>query len=217
MEFLGEIVRLQVQTTSLKVGERPHTRYDPAGIVAVPRLELESGGVNGFAADGARLDDVHHARHPRSKSRGSNAISILFTAHYDEIRGRFGDWLDDGIAGENILVRCDRHLSESEPASRHPDRVPGWGDDRSGAGHRRRSLRGVLQVRDAVSGRSTSGPDRHRRGHLPVGWDARLLRGLPGTAGVGPARRSGLRGRLSRLIAAVARTRSGRDVRRRRN
>ena len=27
---------------------------------------------------------------------------------------RFGDWLADGIAGENILVRCDRHLSELE-------------------------------------------------------------------------------------------------------
>lgn len=114
MELLGEIIHLQVQTTSLKVGERPHTRYNPAGIVVVPRLELEPGGVNGFTADGAQLDDVHHAGHPRSKSRGSNAISILFTAHYDEIRDRFGDWLDDGIAGENILVRCDRHLSESE-------------------------------------------------------------------------------------------------------
>ena len=117
MELLGEVIRLQVQTTSLKVGERPHSRYDPAGIVEVPRLELEPGGVNGFSADGTRLDDVHHAGHPRSKSRGSNAISILFTAHYDEIRDRFGDWLTDGIAGENILVRCDRHLSESEVRS----------------------------------------------------------------------------------------------------
>jgi hypothetical protein len=117
MVLLGEIIRLQVQTTSLKVGVRPHTRYDPAGIVPVPRLELGPGGVNGFAEDGFRLDDVHHARHPRSKSRGSNAISILFTAHYDEIRRRFGDWLYDGIAGENILVRCDRHLSETELSS----------------------------------------------------------------------------------------------------
>jgi hypothetical protein len=114
MELLGEIIRLQVQTTSLKVGERPHTRYDPAGIVAVPSLELEPGGVNGITADGSRLGDVHHASHPRSKSRGTNGISILFTAHYDEIRDRYGDWLADGIAGENILVRCDRHLSESE-------------------------------------------------------------------------------------------------------
>ncbi len=117
MELLGEIIRLQVQTTSLKVGERPHTRYDPAGIVSVPRLELEPGGVNGFTDDGTRLDDVHHAQHPRSKSRGSNAISVLFTAHYDEIRKRFGDWLADGIAGENILVRCDRYLNESEVSS----------------------------------------------------------------------------------------------------
>src|SRR5829696_3415278 len=114
MELLGEIIRLQIQTTSLKIGERPHTRYDPAGIVSVPRLGLEPGGVNGFTDDGTRLDDVHHAQHPRSKSRGTNAISVLFTAHYDEIRNRFGDWLADGIAGENILVRCDRHLSELE-------------------------------------------------------------------------------------------------------
>jgi hypothetical protein len=114
MDLLGEIIRLQVQTTSLKVGERPHTRYDPGGIVAVSRLEVDPGGVNGYTADGTRLDDVHHANHPRSKSRGTNAISVLFTAHYDEIRRRFGEWLADGIAGENILVRCDRHLSEAE-------------------------------------------------------------------------------------------------------
>jgi hypothetical protein len=114
MDLLGAIIRLQVQTTSLKIGERPHTRYDPAGIVAVPRIELEPGGVNGYTAAGTRLDDVHHADHPRSKSRGTNAVSVLFTAHYDEIRRRFGDWLADGIAGENILVRCDRHLGEAE-------------------------------------------------------------------------------------------------------
>ena len=37
MQFLGKICRLQVQPTSLKVGDRARRSYDPAGIRVVPR------------------------------------------------------------------------------------------------------------------------------------------------------------------------------------
>lgn len=114
VRMLGEIVRLQVQTTSLKVGQAPRRRYDPAGIVAVPELVVDTGGVSGITADGGRLSDVHHADHPITKSRGNNGVSVLFTAHYDAMRERFGGHLADGIAGETILVAHDELLGEDD-------------------------------------------------------------------------------------------------------
>jgi hypothetical protein len=107
MRFLGEIVRLQTQVESLKVGVAPHRRYDPAGIRTVPVLRLDETGVEGIDGETA-LADVHNSSHPASKNRaGSNGISVGFTTHYAAMRERFGDHLPDGIAGENILVALD--------------------------------------------------------------------------------------------------------------
>lgn len=105
MRLLGEIVRLQVQTTSLKVGTPPRRRYDPAGIHSVAALSLTADGVRGWTEDGQPLDDVHNLTHSASKNRGgTNGISIGFDAHYDAMRARFGEHVANGIAGENILV-----------------------------------------------------------------------------------------------------------------
>ena len=115
MRCIGSIVRLQVQTVSLKVGQQPQRRYDPVGIQVVPTLELNDGGVVGWTADGQSLDDVHHRDHPAAKNRyGENGISLGFTSHYREMRDRFDDHLSDGIAGENILVETDRHINEGD-------------------------------------------------------------------------------------------------------
>lgn len=116
MTPIGKIVRLQIQTTSLKVGDRPQSRYDPAGIVVVPALELDPGGVTGITDAGERLGDVHHAEHARTKSRGTNGLSLVFTPHYDRMRDRFGGHLPDGIAGENILVATAEYLREEDVA-----------------------------------------------------------------------------------------------------
>lgn len=116
MTRIGEIVRLQMQTTSLKVGDRLARRYDPSGIVVVPALEVDPGGVTGITGAGERLDDVHHAAHARTQSRGTNGVSFLFASHYAQMRDRFGQHLSDGIAGENILVTCDRVLHHADVA-----------------------------------------------------------------------------------------------------
>lgn len=117
MTLIGDIVRLQIQTTSLKVGDRLACRYDPAGIIVVPTLDLDPGGVTGITEVGACLDDVHHADHARSKSRGTNGVSVLFTPHYERMRERFGDHLIDGIAGENILVACSAYQHQADVAA----------------------------------------------------------------------------------------------------
>ncbi|MBW3634353.1 MAG: hypothetical protein KY456_15130 [Chloroflexi bacterium] len=108
MRFIGTIVRLQVQESSLKVGSKPR-RYDPAPIRSVPAISLSSSGVVGLTENGEIIVDVHHHDHPASKNRGGeNGISLGFTTHYLAMRQRFGRHLSNGIAGENILVEVDQ-------------------------------------------------------------------------------------------------------------
>jgi len=109
--LLGPLVRLQVQVSPLKGGKRPISWYDPAAITPVPELHLDSGGVTGFDGDAVK-HDVHHRDHPLSRYRGENGVSVGFTAHYEAIRSQFGDFLHDGIAGENLLVASDATYTE---------------------------------------------------------------------------------------------------------
>lgn len=109
-DVVGRIVRLQVQTASLKRGERPHRWYDPAPITPVSTLLLDKNGVRGVLDD-VMLEDVHNLTHAESKFRADNGISIGFTSHYAAMRDRFGDHLADGLAGENILVATDGMMS----------------------------------------------------------------------------------------------------------
>lgn len=108
---IGVIIRLQVQESSLKVGQAPVRRYDPSPLHEVTALSLTPAGVVAPGENGAQIVDVHHLEHPASKQRlGINALSIGFTSHYAAMRDRFGAHLSDGIAGENILVETERML-----------------------------------------------------------------------------------------------------------
>jgi hypothetical protein len=111
MKPLGSIVRLQVQRSSLKIGERPNRVYDPSPLLDVSSLLVGGSGVTGWA-NGELVVDVHHAEHPGSKHNGGNGISVGFTAHYREMRQAFGARLTDGIAGENVLVETDDRVPE---------------------------------------------------------------------------------------------------------
>ena len=114
---LGRVVRLQVQTSSLKVGAGANQRYDRRPIESLPYLELDDGGVTGIGRFGQRLADVHHRNHPDSKLRGTeNAISFAFTGHYSAMRERFGPHLVDGAAAENILIEYDGLVTAAELA-----------------------------------------------------------------------------------------------------
>lgn len=111
-------MRLQVQVSSLKVGESPRRWYDPAPIRVVPMLALNEHGVVGRAATGDTILDVHNITHLASRNRAnSNSISVGFTSHYGAMRARFGDHLPDGIAGENILVATERMFTEADFAA----------------------------------------------------------------------------------------------------
>ncbi|OLE60110.1 MAG: hypothetical protein AUG10_07255 [Gemmatimonadetes bacterium 13_1_20CM_2_70_10] len=111
MRDVGAIVRLQIQRSSLKTGEKPHRRYDPAPLLSVERLAVTPDGVLGLSDGDAWLVDVHHRAHPQTKNEdGLHGVSVGFTAHYDAMRARFGDHLTPGCAGENLLAVADRRL-----------------------------------------------------------------------------------------------------------
>jgi hypothetical protein len=114
MELIGTIVRLQIQRSSLKLGERPRRWFDPAPILEVPELRLSSDGVVGVLPDGDQTVDIHNRTHPQTRYGTGNGISVGFTSHYAQMRARHGDRITDGIAGENILVETERAFSQAD-------------------------------------------------------------------------------------------------------
>lgn len=116
MREIGQIVRLQIQTDSLKSGERPYRTYATDNIQAVPALKLTAQGVLGLL-DGREQLDAHHADHPRSGNRGDNGISLGFTAHYGRMRSRFGSHITVGCAGENVIVETAVPLTLAQLAA----------------------------------------------------------------------------------------------------
>jgi hypothetical protein len=111
MRELGRIVRLQIQRSSLKTGEKPTRVYDPMPLLAVDRLALGPDGALGEGPDGSWLVDVHHRAHPRTKNEdGAHGVSLGFTSHYALMRDRFGERITLGCAGENIIVETERRI-----------------------------------------------------------------------------------------------------------
>lgn len=104
---LGRVVRLQIQSSSLKLGPPKGRYYDPAPLREVEVLDLDTHGVSAHL-NGCHVIDVHNALHPDTKNRnGINAISFGFTGHYQRMRDEFAGHLVNGIAGENILIETD--------------------------------------------------------------------------------------------------------------
>jgi hypothetical protein len=108
MNLIGTIVRLQVQRSSLKLGQRPRRWFDPAPLLEVPALSLSADGVVGLAEGGGEVIDVHNREHPYTRHGTGNGLSIGFTSHYARMRERFGKVVVHGLAGENILVETER-------------------------------------------------------------------------------------------------------------
>jgi hypothetical protein len=114
MQKIGEICQLQVQTASLKAGDRQNRFYDPTPLRSAPALQIERRGVSAELADGLWID-IHHASHPDSKNRGGvNGLSFNFLGHYSKMQERFGAHLTPGIAGENILIDTDEEFALQE-------------------------------------------------------------------------------------------------------
>lgn len=111
------IVRLQIQDSPLKQGEKPYRWYDPERIRRVDRLVVSNEGAIGHVNDAPDLVDVHNVEHPESRNHGrASGLSIGFTSHYRSMREQFGTHVTDGVAGENVLVDADRRLTADDLA-----------------------------------------------------------------------------------------------------
>ncbi len=98
-DFVGEIVRLQIQRVPIKVKT---IGYLPDEILAVSRASVDSWGMLGWH-EGAWVVDAHNRAHPSRRGGGRRPLSIGFTGHYAAMAERFGD-APIGIAGENVIV-----------------------------------------------------------------------------------------------------------------
>lgn len=98
-EFVGEIVRLQVQRVPIKVKT---IGYLPEEILAVSRASVDAWGMLGWH-EGAWVVDAHNRAHPSRRGGGRRPLSIGFTGHYAAMAERFGD-APIGMAGENMIV-----------------------------------------------------------------------------------------------------------------
>jgi hypothetical protein len=110
---LGTIVRLQIQRSVLK---RKGEGFDPGPLLAVGEAAIGPQGISGLH-DGAHVLDVHHAAHPVGRGGGKRSLSMGFTAHYDLIRARFGEF-PTGVGGENVIVEHDTRLLIEDLAGR---------------------------------------------------------------------------------------------------
>ncbi len=114
---LGRVVRLQIQRSKLKLGEKPNRYYDPVPLLAVDELTLTPEGALARLPDGGTLIDVHHPAHPETRNLDrTNDISVGFTAHYTAMRERYGAHLVDGCAGENILIETMERITLADIA-----------------------------------------------------------------------------------------------------
>lgn len=117
MRTIGTVARLQIQRSSLKTGEKPNRVYDPAPLLAVPRLRVAPDGVLGAGERGSWIVDVHHRAHPETKNEdGLHGVSVGFTSHYAAMRERFGARLVIGCAGENIIVAANQPFTYDDLA-----------------------------------------------------------------------------------------------------
>ncbi len=119
MRSIGTVARLQIQRSSLKTGEKPTRLYDPTPLLSVPALNVTPDGALGGSpdGDGSWIVDVHHRAHPNTKNEdGLHGISLGFTSHYAAMRQHFGDRVEVGCAGENIIATTDRRFTYDELA-----------------------------------------------------------------------------------------------------
>jgi hypothetical protein len=107
MRVLGKVKLVQVQPSGLIIETPTGYFYDVARRVEVDRLVITSKGIEAITPKGERVLDIHHIDHPDKAYGNDDLISIGFTSHYEAMRGRFGDHMVDGTAGENIIIEFE--------------------------------------------------------------------------------------------------------------
>ena len=106
---LGKVKLVQIQPNGLIVETPSGDLYDATRLVEVDRLLITPLGIEAVLPTGEPVLDIHHINHPH-KAYKDDLISIGFTSHYAAMRERFGEHMQDGTAGENIIIESDREI-----------------------------------------------------------------------------------------------------------
>lgn len=113
MQKIGTVAFVQVQRYSMKKMVNDDLQYDTNPLLSVEKLWLTNEGIMGITNDNTVIVDVHSQAHPETKYRGDNKISFGFLPEYVAMRERFGEHMQDGIAGENILITVESDLPDN--------------------------------------------------------------------------------------------------------
>ena len=109
--LLGTIIKCQVSARGLIQDKR----YNDADIIDASELHLGADGVVGLC-DGRAVLNHHHRLNPMARTfKPLRLLSVGFTGHYAAMADRFGG-VPVGCAAENIIVECDRIVTEDELA-----------------------------------------------------------------------------------------------------
>ena len=109
MRELGQVKLVQVQPAGMVIETPAGDFYDVTRRVEVERLIITASGIEADLANGEHVLDIHHMEHP-DKAYKDDLVSIGFTSHYAAMRARFGEHMQDGTAGENIIIASDREI-----------------------------------------------------------------------------------------------------------
>lgn len=112
MQTIGTVKFVQIQREPLKLIHNPDAGYDDriyrtSPIEKMTQLQLTGNGILGIDDAEQVITDVHNETHPQTRFRGDNKISFGFIQHYERMRGRFGEHIQDGYAGENIIIEAN--------------------------------------------------------------------------------------------------------------
>ena len=101
---LGHVKLVQVQPSGLIIETPAGYFYDAIRRLEVDSLQITPLGIEATTPEGEHVLDIHHISHPDKAYDNDDLVCIGFTAHYEAMRGRFGEHMVDGIAGENIII-----------------------------------------------------------------------------------------------------------------
>ncbi len=107
--MFGTVIKCQVSAQGLI----HDGRYIESDIIDATELHLGADGVVGWC-DGRAVLNHHHRLNPRLRGfKPRRLLSIGFTGHYNAMSDRFGS-APVGCAAENIIIECDRIVTEDE-------------------------------------------------------------------------------------------------------
>jgi len=107
---LGCVKLVQVQPNGLIIETPSGYFYDVSRRLEVDRLKITPLGIEATTVEGEHVLDIHHISHPDKAYDNNDLVCIGFTSHYDAMRSRFGEHMEDGTAGENIIIECEDEI-----------------------------------------------------------------------------------------------------------